>query len=195
MAVRSRKSVLKLLPLAGFALLIVAGLALAAMPARQKYDPSVRSTRASSSVSLEAGVSASPSVSPQVAGVQTAAPTPTSKPSAPAAPANTQRPLPQATPDMRPHVTLQLAINNSTTSASIVLTSHSDACTILEEARDEGKIKSVTLTYYASYQSDYVSEINGLKDNWTFKYNGLLPPVGCSKVPLKVGDTVTWQFQ
>ena len=188
MTFRPRKSVLKLLSLAVLALLFVGGLVLAALPTRRPLTvrPAVQVTESTSP-------SVTPSASPQVAGDATVAPTPAptnhNSSSNPSSHASTPAPMPA------PHVTLQLLINHVTTSLGLQLVAgHADACTILGEAKDEGKITSYTLTYYPSYQSNYVSEINGLKDNWTFKLNGSLSPVGCSKVPLKVGDTVTWQF-
>src|SRR5262249_9104872 len=153
--------------------LVAGGLALAAWPPRQPLTvrPAVQITASTTPTS------ATPSDSPQVAGAATA---PASTP--PAKSRSTPRPLAQTpTPDTRPQVTVQLRIKNAITSFNVALTSgHTDACTILEEAKAEGKVHSVTLIYYPSFQSNYVSELNGYPNNWTFKYNGVLPPVGCS---------------
>jgi hypothetical protein len=187
MAFRPRKSVLKQLLLAALGLMVVGGLVLAALPSHKPLT--VRPA-----VQLARSPTIAPSASPQVAGDATAAPTPT--PGTAISNSSSKPALRQSTPTPTPapQVTLQLLINHVTTSFGLPLASPQDACSILGEAKAEGKITSYTLTYYPSYQSDYVSEINGLKDNWTFKLNGSLPPVGCSKVPLQVGDTVTWQF-
>lgn len=91
---------------------------------------------------------------------------------------------------------VHLQIDSGGTSSNTVnFKTGMDACTILTEAKNEGKIKSVTLVYYSSFQSDYVKELNGQTDNWTFEYNGTSPPVGCSKVPLHPGDTVSWSYK
>jgi hypothetical protein len=82
------------------------------------------------------------------------------------------------------------------TSYAVILSGPTDACRILSLAKAQGKIKSVTIdsTYRQQYGSDYVSEINGYKDAWQVKVNGISPK-GCSLVSVTKGDTVTWMYQ
>jgi hypothetical protein len=186
------------LPVLGV-LVLAGGLALAFMPDRSPQTATVTpQTSTSPSASPSGSPDASPAISPEVAGSQTAAPAPnhsghtggsTAQPPAQAPAAPPPAPAVQT-------VTLKLVINGQTQRNSVALVAgRKDPCLLLHQARDEGKIASVTLKYYgAPLHSNYVSELNGFKEGWTFKRNGAGSPVGCSKVPLQPGDVVTWQF-
>ena len=68
-------------------------------------------------------------------------------------------------------------------------------CSILNDAKNDGKIKSVTITHYdAPLNSDYVKEINGFSDNWKFSIDGDGKPAGCSNYKLNKNSTVTWKY-
>jgi len=68
-------------------------------------------------------------------------------------------------------------------------------CSILIDAKNEGKIRSVTILHYgAPLNSDYVKEINGFSDNWNFAIDGSGKPSGCSNYILNKNSTVTWKY-
>lgn len=70
-----------------------------------------------------------------------------------------------------------------------------NVCQVLEKAKDQGKIASLTLdnSYISSMNSLYVKEMNGLSNNWTFKVNGN-SPLGCSLYQVKPEDLIVWKF-
>jgi len=72
----------------------------------------------------------------------------------------------------------------------------SNECDELTEAKNKGKIRSVTFSnqWMSSMGSLYIVEINGYHSNWTFNVNGTQPPVGCSKSYPKSNDSVVWKF-
>lgn len=100
------------------------------------------------------------------------------------------------TPAPRPAAKLSLSINGVITTFAVTLNGATDACTILTLAKNQGYLKSVTLdnSYINTLHSAYVREINGYKNNWTFKVNGTSPK-GCSLATINKGDTVTWTYQ
>jgi len=68
-------------------------------------------------------------------------------------------------------------------------------CSILNDAKNEGTIRSVTILHYgAPLNSDYVKEINGFSDNWNFAIDGSGKPSGCSNYILDKNSTVTWKY-
>lgn len=124
-------------------------------------------------------------------------PTPTTPPSSNQPVQSTsQITTPTTAPTASPKPTVSLQINDpgETKSFSVTLNSGNNLCDNLTEAKNEGKIKSVTMTWYASFNSYYVVEINGYNKNWTFTLNGVQPKVGCSLVKPNPNDTIIWKF-
>src|SRR4029078_2639744 len=101
----------------------------------------------------------------------------------------TNTPLPTPTNSIN-HVSLQITTPDVTSLDSVTLKDGADVCDVLQEAKDEGKISSLTLddSYMSSLHSKYVKEMNGRSDNWTFKLNND-SPLGCSLAHPKPNDT------
>lgn len=110
----------------------------------------------------------------------TATPVPTAQP-APTTAANT--------------VSMQIQDPAGTSTFTVTLNSGANACDILQEAKSEGKINSVTFddSYMSTLHSRYVTEINGYQKNWTFTVNGSSPN-GCSLSNPKPNDSIIWKF-
>jgi hypothetical protein len=92
-------------------------------------------------------------------------------------------------------VSLEIQTPNGTSQFTIKHIPDSNVCDILQIAKDEEKIESLTLddSYMASLHSKYVYEINGYKNNWTFTVNGTAP-IGCSLIKLQPNDSIVWKF-
>jgi hypothetical protein len=198
MAIRLRNLPFKRLFLTGgVALIISTGIFLSLVPtktpiASTSYLRTVRAAQSTVPASASSTASPRPSSSPVVAGAAASAPhqnPPLSQ--ATQAPASTPVPTPW------PQVTLDLTIGAASSSYPLRLLSGANACTILYEAKNEGKITSVTISdqYVSSLGSLYVEEINGFQ-NWNYSVNGgKSPPWGCSnpKAPqINAGDTIHW---
>lgn len=100
---------------------------------------------------------------------------------------------PTSQPTTAPTVILQIAEPDGATTFSLPVIG--TVCDELTEAKNEGKIRSVTFssTYMNSMHSLYITEINGYQNNWTFTVNGTAPQ-GCSLVTPKSGDSIVWKF-
>jgi hypothetical protein len=112
-------------------------------------------------------------------------------------PQPTNTPVPQQIKTNEPVETIKIEINKPDGNSSFTLTYHDgkNPCSILNDAKTEGKIQSVTITHYgAPLNSDYVKEINGYQDHWTFAVNGETKPTGCSNYTLTKGNIVTWKY-
>ncbi len=114
--------------------------------------------------------------------------------------APTTAPLPTtpATPTQTPAsatVQMQVQTPGGTSSFSTNLNTGANACDVLQEAKNEGKITSVTFddSYMSSLHSRYVTEISGYQNNWTFTVNGS-SPLGCSLANPKPNDSIVWKF-
>ena len=77
----------------------------------------------------------------------------------------------------------------------MTLNNGANACDVLQEAKNEGKINSVTFddSYMSTMHSRYITEINGYSNNWTFTVDGSSPN-GCSLINPKPNDTIVWKF-
>ncbi|HEX8965234.1 MAG TPA: DUF4430 domain-containing protein [Patescibacteria group bacterium] len=117
---------------------------------------------------------------------------PTAMPTSQSQATNASTP-PTSTPQQQ---TIMLTISepNGTTSNAITLNGDQTPCSILQETKNEGKIKSLTIQNYPSMHSDYVQEMNGYQNSWNFMLNGTKEPTGCSNYHLKQNDNVTWKF-
>lgn len=82
---------------------------------------------------------------------------------------------------------------DGTNNFMVNLHSGNTICDSLQEAKSEGKIQSVSMTWYQSFNSYYVTEINGFSNNWTFTVDGQSPQ-GCSLYTPKAGDTIVWKY-
>jgi cytoskeletal protein RodZ len=108
---------------------------------------------------------------------------------------------PSPTPTIQPTqtqnktVNLQIQEPDGTSNFSVSLNPGNTLCDNLTEAKQEGKIKSVTLdnSYMSSLHSAYVREINGYQNNWTVSVNGKTPQ-GCSLYSPNSGDAIVWKF-
>ncbi len=95
-----------------------------------------------------------------------------------------------------PYVALSLHVGSNLTTWAVSLSGTQTPCSILQAAKDQGKLSSLTIQHYgAPLNSDYVKEINGNSDNWTFTLNGDSKNMGCSYYSLNSGDTVVWSYQ
>ncbi len=125
-------------------------------------------------------------ITQEITEIPTAAPTSQSQ-------TTTTSVLPTSAPQQST-INLTITEPDGTTSNSINLSGDQTPCSILNEAKNEGKIKSLTIQNYPSMHSDYVQEINGYQNNWNFTLNGTKEPTGCSNYQLKQNDNVTWKF-
>lgn len=105
-----------------------------------------------------------------------------------------ETPAPTATP-IPTQVSLKIIPPEGTDQFSLDYRTGEDACHLLERARDEGRLRSVTIdySYLKTFRSAYVVEINGYRDNWTFTANGA-SPLGCSLYQIQENDAIVWKF-
>jgi hypothetical protein len=92
-------------------------------------------------------------------------------------------------------VNVQIQMPDAILNFSIELKQEMNVCDVLQKAKDEDKIKSLTFddSYLSAYKSRYVYEINGYKNNWTFTVNGN-SPLGCSLSTPKANNMIIWKF-
>ena len=110
------------------------------------------------------------------------------------APTSTPTPVPTAQP-ISSTVSMQVQDPGGNSSFTVTLNNGANACDVLQEAKNEGKINSVTFNddYMSTMHSRYITEINGYSNNWTFTVNGSSPQ-GCSLINPKPNDTIVWKF-
>lgn len=101
---------------------------------------------------------------------------------------------PTSIPAVEKVVNLQIDEPDGNFAFSVPLGDGENLCDNLTKAKDLGKIRSLTLTYYQIYSSFYVYEMNGYVNNWTFTFNGAHPDHGCSYYKPNSGDSVVWKF-
>lgn len=78
---------------------------------------------------------------------------------------------------------------------TLFLPDGANPCSVLNSLKEAGKLESLDVTHYGPpLNSDYVKEIDGYRDNWTFDINGEKKPAGCTNYILSAGATVTWKF-
>lgn len=123
-----------------------------------------------------------------------------STPTATSVPTHTETTNSNPTPTNAPQqqvqqATVAIQISEPDGMSNFSLPVGGNACDELTEAKQEGKIRSVTFSsnYMSSMHSLYVSEMNGYSNNWTFIVNGQ-GPAGCSLSSPQAGDTVVWKF-
>jgi len=112
--------------------------------------------------------------------------------------APTSTPILTAAPTAAPvsnTVSMQVQDPGGNSSFTVTLNSGANACDVLQEAKNEGKISSVTFddSYMSTMHSRYITEINGYANNWTFTVDGSSPD-GCSLINPKPNDTIVWKF-
>jgi hypothetical protein len=96
-----------------------------------------------------------------------------------------------------PVIGLSIITPTGTSTFKIAYASGADACQILEQARQEGKISALDIDYStvkSSLRSAYVRQINTFTNGWTFKVNGVSPE-GCSLSHPAVNDQIIWRYQ
>ena len=96
-------------------------------------------------------------------------------------------------------VTASVALSvNGVAKGSVSLTQGSNHCNVLSAALNPGLISSLDMRYSSQYNTNAVYKINGQGDAnniwWTFRVNGASPPYGCSRLLVKNGDQVNWQY-
>lgn len=92
---------------------------------------------------------------------------------------------------------LQIVDPDGTHSFSLVLLPGDTACSLLEHARSQGKLTSLTIddSWLTTYGSLYVREINGYSNKWVFEVNSAKIDVGCSHYTPLQGDSLVWKFK
>lgn len=123
--------------------------------------------------------------------VNTASVTPSVTPSPSVDPSVTPVPSP-----VQSVATLSIKSPSGDSSFQISVSGNMNVCDLLQKARDEGKISSLTFddSYLSAFNSRYVIELNGLRNNWTFKVNGQ-SPLGCSLITVSPNDQIVWEYQ
>lgn len=155
--------------------------------------PSVNPAPSASATPAPAEARVSATSQPAVAGAATQAQVPAAKAVAAAA-ATPAIPAPTPAPSI---VNLTLIAPTGTTNFTVKLIPGADACTVLKQAKSEGKISFLDIddSYLnTSLKSAYVRQINSFANNWTVKVNGVAPR-GCSLVHPQHQDNVTWRYQ
>lgn len=119
---------------------------------------------------------------------------PTSSPQITAQPSPTPTITPQVT-IAAVQVTLHITDPDGTKIFQVTLHTGDTLCDNLVEAKNEGKIKSLTLdnSYMQSFHSAYVREMDGFTNNWTVSVNNTSPQ-GCSLYTVKPNDSIIWKF-
>lgn len=113
-------------------------------------------------------------------------------------PSQTPEPTPTIVPSPSPaSQTVSIEINSPSEKSNftIDITDNMNACQILQKAKEEGKITSLTLDdkYLESFGTLLVAEMNGYSNNWVFTVNGE-SPMGCSLSFPKSGDQIVWNY-
>ncbi|MBP6041931.1 DUF4430 domain-containing protein [Candidatus Saccharibacteria bacterium] len=112
-----------------------------------------------------------------------------------AKPASSNKTNPKNTQPVTASVALSV---NGVAKGSVSLTQGSNHCNVLTAALNAGLINSLDMRYSSQYNTNAVYKINGQGDAnniwWTFRVNGASPPYGCSRLLVKNGDQVNWQY-
>lgn len=105
------------------------------------------------------------------------------------------QPSSQPSPQPEDQVNIEINEPDGNFSFSVTLQSGDDLCSNLSRAKDEGKIRSLSIddSYMSTFGSSYVREINGYQNNWTVSVNGTNPK-GCSLYKPNPGDNISWKF-
>lgn len=92
-------------------------------------------------------------------------------------------------------VAVTLVQPNGTQNLIVTWRKDMNACDVLEQAKEEGAIASLTLdeSYVSTFKSPYVYEINGYKNNWVFEINGKTA-LGCALVTIEKDDVIEWTY-
>jgi hypothetical protein len=87
---------------------------------------------------------------------------------------------------------------NDTYAGKVALPDGKNQCDVLQEALADNIINSLDMRYSSQYKTYAVYVINGVGDSgsvwWTYKVNGISPPLGCANVKAHDGDSVTWEY-
>ncbi len=155
------------------------------------YNPNL-SKSPTPAIKLSPSANPSSSVKSSITSVSNSQSSPTPQPSSISQTASSPTPAP--TPEKK-QVNMEIQSPDGNSSFQIDISEGMNVCDVLQKAKDQGKVKSITFDdqYLASYNSKYVYEINGFKNNWTFKVNGN-SPLGCSLYQVKNNDSIVWEF-
>lgn len=81
---------------------------------------------------------------------------------------------------------------------SVTLKSTANQCQVLSHAKAQGLINSLDMRYNQGLGSYGVYVIDGVGRTdqvyWTYTVNGKPPPLGCSYIKVRNGDSVNWQY-
>ena len=124
-------------------------------------------------------------------------PDPTSTPDPTATPlpvVDTPTPTPTPEPPITT-VTVEISSPDGVSTFPVGFTAGTNVCDLLQKAKNEGKLKSLTIDYdyLKTFKSAYVLEINGCRNNWVFTANGT-SPLGCSLYQPKSGALIVWKY-
>jgi len=100
-----------------------------------------------------------------------------------------------STPTPEDIIFLEINAPDGNIKSTLVYKNDSNPCSILNDAKNIGIIKSVTIMHYdAPLNSDYVKEINEFSDNWVFTIDGDKKSTGCSNYKLNKNTRVSWIY-
>lgn len=107
----------------------------------------------------------------------------------------TVSPAPSAPPQQSLSVTLSVDFVRKGT---LELAPGSTHCDVLSTALARGLISSLVMRYNKALGSNGVYVIDGKGDDnvvwWVYTVNGKSPPWGCSKVQVRDGDNINWDY-
>lgn len=80
----------------------------------------------------------------------------------------------------------------------VALADGKNHCDVLTRALETGVLSSLEMRYNSTYKTQAVYKINGVGDSdtvwWAYKVNGKSPPLGCSHVKVRSGDSINWEY-
>lgn len=102
------------------------------------------------------------------------------------------------TPAEAPSFVTASLLVNGVALGSMNIPAGSTQCELLNQAKSNGLIKQLTITYISAFKSYGVYKINDQGDDnkvwWVYEVNGKSPPAGCSGVTVENGDSVNWKY-
>lgn len=104
-------------------------------------------------------------------------------------------PTPKTVSPSKSVITVRLEEPKGNFKFTLYLPDSANPCSVLNSLKEAGKLNSLTIIHYGPpLNSDYVKEIDGYSDNWTFELDGEKKPAGCSNYSLSPGSSVKWRF-
>lgn len=155
-------------------------------------SPTTSSNPSSTPVSNTSSTSSNNQSTPVSTNIPSSSPLPSPTPFLSASASATLEP---SSSPMIDNVSVEVKQPDTDLQFTIEITDGMNVCQVMQKAKDEGKIASLTLNdkYLSSFNTLLVSEINGYQNNWIFTINGESPN-GCSLVIVKNNDNIVWEF-